>query len=37
MFESFKPAAAHKRLWPALIIIALIGSVGILMLVGVSG
>jgi hypothetical protein len=37
MFDSFKPAAVHTRLWLALTVIALIGLVGILLLVRVSG
>jgi hypothetical protein len=37
VFESFKPGAGPRRLWPALFVIALIGAVGVTMLLGIRG
>ena len=36
MFEQLRPGAAHTKLWRALLVIALMGAVGIVLLVGLS-
>lgn len=36
MFEQLRPGAAHTKLWRAFFVIALIGAVGIVLLIGMS-
>ena len=37
MFKKLAPGAIHRRLWPALLVIGLIGLVGLAMMFMVSG
>jgi hypothetical protein len=35
--RTFSPYETHDHLWPALLVIALLGGLGVLMLLGVKG
>ena len=37
MFEKLAPAASHRRLWRPLLVIALIGALGVVLMIMMRG
>ena len=36
VFDKFRPEALHERLWPTLVVIALIGAFGVILLLSIG-